>query len=635
MCGIVGYWSLDNQPVSPAMLRRFTDMLSHRGPDGGDIFIDEKASLGLGHRRLAIIDTSETGRQPMSFHGRYWIVFNGEIYNFVELKSELEGYGYQFKTDSDTEVILASYDKWGDECQLRFNGMWAFAIWDTRERRLFLSRDRFGVKPLLYHYDGRRFAFASEMKAFLALNDFRVDFNASIVAVALSDPSLVEGMEASLLHGVKRLPGGHSITLTQAGELSVRRWWRTLDHLESVPERCEDQAARYRELFLDACRIRMRSDVPIGTALSGGLDSSSVLCSMGHIRNSGDKTDRMAFDWQRAFVGSYPGKIIDERVYADQVINQTGAKPIYCEMNAGMYLENFHEILYQYEELSDIHLGPWYVHKRQRENGVVVTIDGHGGDEALGGYTWHVLAALKDAVADPFRMAELLSIMNGMGVTVNAQSIPRALKKLGSRLFDKRDGKSEKTWLMVQPEPFHSDALNADVPLLKNRDSLFKQLYMDFHFTHLPTNLRDFDRLSMAHGVEVRSPFMDWRLVCFTFSLPSSRKIGGGYTKRILRDAMRGILPEAIRTRTKKLGFPNLDEGWMSAKAREFILDSIASKDFAESSIWNGRLISAEMEKAFRDSDTVRIHRAWKYTQAMYLMRSFHSKHQENQAERI
>jgi asparagine synthase (glutamine-hydrolysing) len=343
----------------------------------------------------------------------------------------------------------------------------------------------------------------------------------------------------------------------------------------------------------------------------------------------------MAADWQRAFVGSYPGKAIDERAYADHVIYQTGARPIYCEMNAGMYLENFNEILFQYEELSDIHLGPWYVHKKQREHGVVVTIDGHGGDEALGGYTWHVSAALKDAVLNPLRMTELVSILNGMGITVNAQSLPRALKKLGDRAFRRPDGTSKGTWLMVEPEPFYSSAMHIDMPLLKDRDSLFKQLYIDFHFTHLPTNLRDFDRLSMAHGVEVRSPFMDWRLVCFTFSLPSSRKIGGGYTKKILRDAMQGILPEAIRKRTRKLGFPNLEEGWMSARAQEFILDSITCKDFAESSIWDGRQIVGEMEKAFRDMDTVRIHRAWKYVQAMCLMRSFHAKHHEYRQEKV
>jgi asparagine synthase (glutamine-hydrolysing) len=174
--------------------------------------------------------------------------------------------------------------------------------------------------------------------------------------------------------------------------------------------------------------------------------------------------------------------------------------------------------------------------------------------------------------------------------------------------------------------------MEEDMPLLKGRDALFKQLYIDFHFTHLPTNLRDFDRLSMAHGVEVRSPFMDWRLVCYTFSLPSNRKIADGYTKKILRDAMKGTLPDSIRTRTKKMGFPNLAEGWMTPQAQKFILDSIASREFQESYIWNGTQIANEMTKAFKNLDVTHIHQAWKYVQAMYLMRAFQLKHTENRS---
>lgn len=631
MCGIAGLWNLNSEPVSQPVLHRFTDALAHRGPDGNGFFIDSDANLGLGHRRLAIIDITDTGRQPMSFgDGRYWIVFNGEIYNFVELKAELELYGYQFKTNSDTEVVLASYDKWGEDCQLRFNGMWAFAIWDVMERKLFLSRDRFGVKPLIYHYDRRRFSFASEMKAFLALDNFPLEFNAYVVVASLTSPSMVEGIEDCLLLGLKRLMGGHCLTLTRAGDLSIRRWWHTLEHLQMVPERYEDQVALYRELFFDACRIRMRSDVPVGTALSGGLDSSSVLCTMSDIRNSGDTTDRLAFDWQKAFIGTYPGKEIDERIYADEVIKRTGVKPVYCEMNADMYLGNFHQILYQYEELSDIHLGPWFVHKKQRENGVVVTIDGHGGDEALAGYSWHLPAALRDVAGNPFRMAELISTFNKMDVVINWQTPVNVLKKLTGRSINKLIARQKDSWLSVEPNPFYSRAMEEDMPLLKGRDSLFKQLYIDFHFTHLPTNLRDFDRLSMAHGVEVRSPFMDWRLVCYTFSLPSNRKIADGYTKKILRDAMKGTLPDSIRTRTKKMGFPNLIEGWMTSQAQKFILDSIASKEFQESSIWNGAQIVREMAKAFKNLDTARIHRAWKYVQAMYLIQAFRLKHDEN-----
>jgi len=627
MCGIVGFWNFDKRPVSLDELTRFRDMLAHRGPDGGGAHIDEAAALGLGHRRLAIIDTTATGRQPMSFaNERYWIVFNGEIYNFVELRKELESGGYRFVTDSDTEVILASYAKWGADCQFKFNGMWAFAIWDAQEQKIFLSRDRFGVKPLIYYFNGKRFAFASEMKAFLALDGFRVEFSPSVVSASLTDATLIEGTENCLLEGLKRLQGGHCLTLTRAGDLKIRRWWNTLEHLVEIPQRDDEQAEKYRELFLDACRIRMRSDVPIGTALSGGLDSSSVLSAMSHIRNSGDTTNRMAYEWQKAFIGTYPGKAIDERSYADEVIKHTGVTPVYCEMNADMYLQYFHQILYQYEELSDIHLGPWFVHKKQRENGVVVTIDGHGGDEALGGYTWHVFAAMKDAKNNPLRFLELVSIRNNMSLTKSAGSYFNAIKNFGGRLANKFRPQKETSWLTAAPQEFYSPAMEADMRLLNARDHLFQRLYTDFHFTHLPMVLRNFDRLSMAHGVEVRSPFMDWRLVCFAFSLPSDRKIGGQYTKQILRDAMKGILPEAIRVRAKKQGFTNLDESWASAKGQEFIANSINSIGFKTSAFWDGNRIGTEMKIAFQTQDRDQIYKAWKFAQAFYLMKAFKEK---------
>jgi asparagine synthase (glutamine-hydrolysing) len=621
MCGITGFWNLDGKPASREELIRFTNQLAHRGPDGWDIHVDESAALGFGHRRLAIIDLN-TGDQPMSYaDGRYWIVFNGEIYNFVELKKELEGLGYQFKTDSDTEVVLAAYDKWGEDCQFKLNGMWACAIWDSRERKLFLSRDRFGVKPMIYFFDGKRFAFASEMKAFLALDGFRAAYNPIVLANSIEDASLVEGAEDCLLQGLKRLLGGHCLTLNANGDLKICRWWHTLDHLPNVSEKYEDQTAQYRELFLDACRIRMRSDVPIGTALSGGLDSSSVLSSMNHIRKSGDATMRMAHEWQKAFIGTYPGKIIDERHYADEVIKHTGVQPIYCEMNADMYLDHFNDILYQYEELSDIHLGPWFVHKMQRQNGVVVTIDGHGGDEALGGYTWHVFAAMRDA--NPIRYAELALIRNSMSLTNDLGSYVSAVKK---RLLGKKSASSSTPWLNLQPQPFFAPAMEQDALRLAGHDELFKTLYTDFHFTYLPMNLRDFDRLSMAHGVEVRSPFMDWRLVTFAFAIPSAHKIGGGYTKRILRDAMKGILPEKIRTRTKKLGFPNLDEGWNSPRGHQFIQDVVSSADFKSSSFWDGARVNSDLKTAFQTPDKTRIYKAWKLVQAQSLLNMFREK---------
>jgi asparagine synthase (glutamine-hydrolysing) len=480
------------------------------------------------------------------------------------------------------------------------------------------------VKPLVYLFDQKHFAFASEMKAFLALDWFQPEFDPAMVAAALSNERLVEGDERCLLHGLRHLPGGHSLTLKIGEAPKIRRWWNTLDHLESAPQNYEEQVIRFRELFLDACRIRMRSDVPIGTALSGGLDSSSILCGMRHVRDGNSTNDRLAQDWQRAFIMTYPGAVIDERRYADQVIQHTGAIPVYCTGAPDLYLEHFDRILFQYEEISDLHLGPWLVHKAQRENGIVVTIDGHGGDEALGGYPWYVTAALKDAIMklSPGRARELVSIMKGLELFPENEFYIKSAQAL----LAKATKGNKQSWLTQTPAQFRSPAYEEDRLRIQDRDALFKTLYKDFHFIQLPTNLRDFDHLSMAHGVEVRSPFMDWRLITFLFSLPATAKIGGGYSKRILRDSLKGILPESIRMRTRKLGFPNLAEAWTSPRAQTFMRDVIQSADFRESAIWDGKKVTEDFEAAVRSQNNEILHQAWIYVQAASLMKLFHEK---------
>jgi asparagine synthase (glutamine-hydrolysing) len=626
MCGIVGIWNLNNQPVSKIILERFTDIIAHRGPDGNGFYIDSSANLGLGHRRLAILDTSDGGKQPMSFADeRYWITYNGELYNFLELKMELEKAGYIFKTESDTEVILAGYHYWGEDCQLKFNGMWAFAIWDRDEQKLFISRDRFGVKPLFYFFDHRHFAFASEMKAFLALDWFQPDFDPAMVALALSSERLIEGNERCLFQGLQNLLGGYCLILRAGEKPKTRRWWNTLDHLVDVPQSYEEQVDRFRELFLDACRIRMRSDVPIGTALSGGLDSSSIVCGMHNISNQKrSQQERIAGNWQKAFIMTYPGASIDEREYADEVVNHTGVYPVYCTAGANSYLEHYDEILFHLEAISDIHLGPWQVYKAQSENGVVVTMDGHGGDEAMGGYPWYIGSALSDSVSqfDLVGALRLISILKGLAPFPDGNFYLQSFQKL----FATQSKNSTHAWLNQIPADFAPPSLDVDQSLIKSKTALFKKLYTDFHFTQLPTVLRNFDRLSMAHGVEVRAPFMDWRLVSFLFSVPSTSIIGGGFTKRILRDALKGILPESIRTRTNKLGFPNLKEAWTSLPAQEFMSDLVNSTDFQQSSIWNGKKIKVELASAIRESNDVQLHRVWVYSQAMSLIKLFREK---------
>jgi len=651
MCGIVGIWNLNGIPIEAFGLDQFTDSLAHRGPDGRGTYICVEANLGLGHRRLAILDLSPKGKQPMAYAGgRYWITYNGEIFNFLELREELEGLGHTFVTESDTEVILAAYLQWGESCQLKFNGMWAFAIWDRNERVLFISRDRFGIKPLHYFFDGKHFAFASEMKAFLALDWFRLEFNPRMLALAVSNYNRVEGgTEDCLLKGIKRLHGGHCLIIRPGKEPQIKRWWNTLDHLVAVPEDINQQAEQFCQIFFDACKIRMRSDVPLGTALSGGLDSSSVICAMHQIRAFSDNHSRLSSDWQKAFVATFPGTIQDERKFAEQVVQHVGARPTYKEMDPTEAVENLDQILFSFEEIYDIPTSLWMIYREIRKLGVSISMDGHGADELLGGYHFYPYAEMRRAlVARPnlnrfYEMRATLqalyprfdipspgsilrdTLTQGLKNNFLANSV-RSLGRLGrSCLFP--DYVPRRTdWLLVNPQvPFFPE-WEADKSQLAHFDSLNKQLYFDFHYRFLPTILRNFDRCSMAHGVEIRAPFMDWRLVCFGFSLPASSKIGGGYTKLILRKAMQGILPEPIRTRKSKIGFASPLVDWYKGRLKAFVLDTVNSQKFLQSDIWNGSLIRQQVADSYAKGDFLGASRSWQYIQAMKLMQLFADK---------
>jgi len=655
MCGIVGIWNLDDRPIDRSELDKFTDSLSHRGPDGRGIYLDSIVSLGLGHRRLSILDLTPKGQQPMSYaNGRYWITHNGELYNFIELQKELTSLGYKFKSNSDTEVILAAYVEWGEACQLKFNGMWAFAIWDAQERVLFLSRDRFGVKPLHYLYNGKQFIFASEMKSFLTLNKLQPSFDKQMVDFALRNPYLVEDTENCLLKGIKRLNGGCCLTVRVGQSLLIERWWDTFDHLESNPGNFDRQIERFKELFFDACNIRMRSDVPLATALSGGLDSSSVLCTMTQIRSKSGNSQRLAKDWQKAFVATFKDTFLDERKFAEKVIRFTDAKPIYKEINSLKTIEYLDDYIFDLEEIYEPHIGTWLIYREMRNNNICISMDGHGGDEALAGYSRYSVFAMQDAIWPKFnirRWFELKSTLRDLYPKGINYSLPTPMDSLKGALLQqwpetykfirsiyqgiqlnqkKLYVPNEFNWLYKEHPSFTYNSKKNRIPSSVHYDILNRQLYIEFHHTILPTILRNFDRLSMAHGVEIRAPFMDWRLVCSLFSLPSYSKIGKGFTKRILREAMRNILPESIRVRTDKIGFMSPMEDWYRGLLKPYVLDSINSKLFLESDIWNGPLIRNFVEDAYLKKDYQSAAMSWKYIHASRLMQLFKEKSIQN-----
>jgi asparagine synthase (glutamine-hydrolysing) len=453
---------------------------------------------------------------------RYQITFNGEIYNFIELKQELESHGYRFRSDTDTEVIAAAYDRWGSQALFRFNGMWAFAIYDHTKRELFLSRDRFGVKPL-YYLANHRFAFASELKAFKTLKDFTPQLNAEIVPQLIQRFRYDGVTDQTALAGVRSLPAGHSITISCAnGATKVERWWKTEEHLQNVPEKFQDQVSQFRELFLDAVRIRMRSDVAVGTCLSGGVDSSSVACAMHWLHtNSKASLERCPKNWQRSFVATFSGTPLDEREYADQVIAAINASPSYLEFSHEESLSSLLDCIWSLDEPTGGYaISPWLLYRSLRRAGVYVSLDGHGGDELLGGYTWYL------------------------------DSPPRELNNT---------------------------------------------LMNDFHYSLLPTILRNYDRSSAAHGIEVRMPLMDYRLVTYAFSLPTDAKIGAGYTKRVLREAVAGMVPESIRLRRQKIGFNAPMIEWFNDGLVPLIENVTRSKFWLDNPFFDGKILGPQI----------------------------------------
>ena len=378
MCGILGTLPALNEVPFTNIL----DKLYHRGPDGYGTWSDPEASITLGHRRLAILDLSDNGKQPMEFE-RYVITYNGEIFNFVEIREELETKGYSFQSDSDTEVILAAFHAYGEKCLDKFNGMWAMAIWDKETRKLFLARDRFGIKPLFYAFIKDRFVFASEMKAiypFLSELKPSKDFNwcyQHLFEYEQTDKCLVEG--------IKRFPAGHYGYLDMDNyKIHLQKYWETLDHLVEVPKSYEEQVEQFRELFFDACKIRMRADVPIGTSLSGGLDSSSVISAVANIGGG----ERVSKDWQHAFVATFPGTKLDESSFARQVVEHIDVNAHYLAIDPIAGLTKLEDYLYMQEELYLTSPIPMMDHYAGlREHGVVVSMDGHGADEMFSGYS--------------------------------------------------------------------------------------------------------------------------------------------------------------------------------------------------------------------------------------------------------
>jgi len=568
MCGILGVLGGDFEKNGELARTRALPRLRHRGPDETQLCLHKKENLILGHTRLRILDLSKGGRQPMySADGRHGLVYNGEIYNFLEIRAALEAEGISFRTEGDTEVFLAAFVRWGPACFSKFNGMWAAGIFNFTEQRLFLSRDRFGKKPLFWARMPEGFVFASEMKGILPFLP-----NPKINRTLLRNTrglTLYESTEDCLIEEIRRFPAGCWAEVKES-VVQANPYWRTLEHLPAVPRRYEEQVEQVRELFLDSCRLRMRSDVPIGTALSGGLDSSATLAVMSHCGKQSSR--RQAQSWQNAFTASFPGSFLDETPYARELCQALGI-PFHPVLLSGeRALQNLPEDMWKFEEIYLAAPSPFMaVYQSIREAGTVVTLDGHGADELFGGYAFDYLEAVYDAGKDvPAALAILKTWESQWPPETEEFKLPyrnrfQHLARLWIRRWRNR----------VQGKISPIEPGTEQLP-----DELARKLFVSTHRTILPTLLRNYDRYSMAYGVEIRMPFMDHRLVSLAMALPWTSKIRNGYSKAVLRDAVAPYLPDSIAYRKIKFGFSPPANQWMRGPWKEFLMDMTTSRDF-------------------------------------------------------
>ena len=549
MCGIFGLVA-KNGLVDADQVDRLTDLVAHRGPDGRGVRVNGK--VGLGHRRLAIIDLTDDGAQPMRDRLLpIWITYNGEIYNYLELRAELEALGYIFHTASDTEVLLTAYVHWGENCLERFNGMWSFAIHDERDNTLFCARDRFGVKPFYFVDTPTQFAFGSEIRQLLPLIGRAVaddELVRDFLVCGLSDHT-----NRTFFKGIEKLAPGHKMRVDLAtGRIKNERYYSLMPRSAVADE--QEAARSLAELLDDATRLRLRSDVRVGTCLSGGLDSSSV-ATLAARRYASSSNDRFF-----AITAVSEQAENNEEAYAADVVakaelNWLRTKPGYQDFasTAEALLEVQEEpfggpsIMMQYE-----------VMKTARANGVIVLLDGQGGDETLLGYHRYYAAWLRDQLQRSGVSGFLSAFRAATRAGVSAQRLLMYL--FGASSAALRDAYYRWQYAFLKcpdlPECLRRFAR-------ETRDAQQMQV-LEITETNLPMLLRFEDKNSMRFGVETRLPFLDYRFVEFALSLPTRIKVNKGWTKWPLRAAMQDALPPNISWRKDKIGFAAPDRLWLS-----------------------------------------------------------------------
>lgn len=580
MCGIAGVASLDGHPVGRTATERMVEALSHRGPDGRGTFVEDR--IALGHVRLSILDPTPAGAQPMA-RGPLVLAYNGEVYNYLELADELRARGEAFASGSDTEVILAAFRAWGLEAIPRFNGMFAFALWDGDRSRLVLARDRMGVKPLYYRVSARSVAFASEPQALVAagpLDDgdgWSPEPNPRAIRNFLVRGALDNTVE-TFFGGILALAPGH-LAVVQRGSMTQTRYWGPpplSDDARPVAVgsdgmRDRELVEEFRALFLSSCRLRLRSDVAIGTCLSGGLDSSAIVATVAQLRAAAagphEQMPRLAFH------ARFPSHNIDESGYAAEVADQNGVHLVYSTPRGTPLLEAIAPVLRaQGEPYGGASIiAEFAVMSAAREEGLKVMLDGQGADELLGGY--HQALGIRTAgLLRAGRVGGALHELRG-------QVSQGTLSPSAALVWGARELIGPTAVRRFREFAAGGGAIRLGSPLAELDDVdvyadppgtlLAQRLWRVTFSGSLPSLLRYEDRNSMAHGVEARVPFLDYRLVEFAALLPDRLRVNRGVTKVALRRAMSGLIPDRIRDRRDKLGFVAPQRAWLDDGQRE------------------------------------------------------------------
>lgn len=576
----------------PVLVRRMTDAIRHRGPDDSGMLV--QGPVALGFRRLSILDLSPAGHQPMQgADGQVSIVFNGEIYNYVELREQLAALGHVFRSSGDTEVLLRAYLQWGRDCLTRLNGMWAFVIDDRRSGTLFGSRDRFGIKPLFRCTTPSAVVFASEIKALLAGGLVAPRAQATVVANFLADGRLDDG-DDTFFEGIHGVPAAHAFEVDREGRYRQWRYW-AVDDATPAPA---DPAAAFAELFEDAVRLHMRSDVPVAVHLSGGLDSTAIACASARVRREAGATGALS-----AFC--YMDPRFDETVYIAATLQQTGAAMTTLQCTPRQLWDQLPQVLRAHDE--PVHsmtaLVGYELMGLTARHGIKVVLNGQGADETLGGYGSY-FHNYWQSLLDSGALGSLVSELKAWGGANGAAWLPllqgvlRRHVQAGLRRLRPYLRASESRWRRrLQQQVWLSPAVRgAATPPQYPAHGLDATLAWSVQHDPLPIYLRVEDRNASAHSVEGRVPFLDHRLVTLAFSLAPEWHLRGSLNKFVLRESMRGRIPEVARARGDKMGFPTAAAEWLRGELYEPAREVVNDPMFRQAGAVEGAQVASMLE---------------------------------------